>query len=101
MLPDSSNIKKISVGLGVNFIKRPDKLSGDKASSESAIMHVLNFIKKDVGEKFERMIFAYFYNPLPLRKKNDIEFAIDYFYKNKLDSLFQGILLKIPISEGK
>jgi len=90
---DSSNIKKISVGLGVNFIKRPDKLSGDKASSESAIMHALNFIKKDVGEKFGKNDICIFLQPTsPLRKKNDIEFAIDYFYKNKLDSLFSGNL---------
>ena len=90
---DSDNIKKLSQDLDVNFIQRPDKLSGDKTLSESAILHALNFIKKENNKKFEESDICIFLQPTsPLRKINDIEIAVDYFYKNKLDSLFSANL---------
>ena len=43
---DSSKILNISSSIGANIIKRPKNISGDFASTESAIIHSINEIEK-------------------------------------------------------
>lgn len=81
---DSLKIINISKKLGAEVILRPKNISGDKATTESAIIHCIEYFKND----YEAIILL---PPTsPLRKKNDINNAIKFFYLNKLDSCFSG-----------
>tara|TARA_B110000977_G_scaffold201676_1_gene297708 strand:+ start:17727 stop:18425 length:699 start_codon:yes stop_codon:yes gene_type:complete len=81
---DSLKILNISKKLGAEVILRPKNISGDKATTESAINHCIKYFKND----YEAIILL---SPTsPLRKKNDIDNAIKFFYLNKLDSCFSG-----------
>ena len=81
---DSLKILNISKKLGAEVILRPKNISGDKATTESAIIHCIKYFKND----YEAIILL---SPTsPLRKKNDIDNAIKFFYLNKLDSCFSG-----------
>ena len=46
---DSDEILEISKEYGANIIKRPDEISGDTESSESAWLHAVNYIESEVG----------------------------------------------------
>ena len=81
---DSLKILNISKKLGAEVILRPKNISGDKATTESAINHCIKYFKND----YEAIILL---PPTsPLRKLNDIDNAIKFFYLNKLDSCFSG-----------
>jgi N-acylneuraminate cytidylyltransferase len=81
---DSLKILKISKKMGADVILRPKNISGDKATTESAILHSIKYFKN----KFETIVLL---SPTsPLRKKKDIDNAIKFFYMNKLDSCFSG-----------
>lgn len=81
---DSNKILNISKKLGADVILRPKNISGDKATTESVIKHCVKYFKN-----FYQTIVLL--SPTsPLRKKNDIDKAIKFFYKKKLDSCFSG-----------
>ena len=73
----SLKILNISKKLGAEVILRPKNISGDKATTESAINHFIRNFKND----YEAIILL---PPTsPLRKKNDIDNAIKFFYLKK------------------
>ena len=75
---DSLKILKISKKIGADVILRPKNISGDKATTESAILHCIKYFKN----KFETIVLL---SPTsPLRKKKDIDNAIKFFYMNKI-----------------
>ena len=81
---DSQKILSISKELGAEVILRPKNISGDNATTESAISHCIKYINNN----YETIILL---SPTsPLRKKNDLDNAIKFFYSNKLDSCFSG-----------
>lgn len=81
---DSLKIINICKKLGVEVILRPKNISGDKATTESAINHCIRYFEND----YKTIVLL---PPTsPLRKKNDIDNAIKFFYLNKLDSCFSG-----------
>ena len=85
---DSKKIIDISRKLGSDTILRPKNISGDNSTTESAINHCINYYKND----FEVIILL---QPTsPLRKKDDLDNALKFFYYNKLDSCFSGSNLK-------
>ncbi len=69
------------------FIRRPKKLAGDFASTESAIFHSLNFLKK---KKIFPENLILLQPTSPFRNHSDILKSIKIFEINKLDSLFSG-----------
>ena len=78
---DDKDIAKISLDNGAKVINRPDNLSNDTASTESAILHALDNIKT----KPEMIILL---QPTsPLRPKGSLEKAIKHFVSEKYDSL--------------
>ena len=81
---ESKEIAKLCEKMQVNVIIRPKELCADKASSESAIKHVLLKIK----HKVDNIIFLQATSPL--RKLNDIDNAFKKFKRTKADSLFSG-----------
>ena len=85
---DCQEIAGVATKHGAEIFKRPDSISGDEASTESAMMHVLNTLKEK--ENYIPEIVVLLQATSPLRKKNDIKNAIDYFIDNKADSLISG-----------
>ena len=84
---DSSAILEVASHYGAQPIKRPIEISGDFATSESAIDHGLKEIKESVE-------FIIMLQPTsPLRKPNDLNCAIQQFRKEQLDSMFSGAIL--------
>ena len=81
---DNNEILNFSKKLGAKIIKRPKKLSIDRAPSESAILHAISKIKELPD------IIVFMQATSPVRKKNDIKNAINQFIKEKSDSLFSG-----------
>lgn len=85
---DSDEILKIAKEYGAKTIKRPEKISGDTAKSEEAIIHALSIL----GEDQEMIVML---EPTaPLRKLNDIDNCINMFRNEGWDSCFSGALLQ-------
>ncbi|ABL65536.1 acylneuraminate cytidylyltransferase family protein [Chlorobium phaeobacteroides] len=70
---------------GAEVIIRPEELSGDKATSESALLHALGVIEGDCGIRLRRMVFLQATSPL--RKPDDIDLALNQFERDRADSL--------------
>ncbi|MEO0269683.1 MAG: acylneuraminate cytidylyltransferase family protein [candidate division WOR-3 bacterium] len=78
---DSEEIEKLSLEKGVDVIKRPSKLSGDKAKTISAVFHVLKKLKEEFN-------YIFLLQPTsPLRDKNDILKAFDKIKRERADFL--------------
>ena len=72
---DSSKILNISKKYGAKVIKRPANISGDKAKSESAILHALTVI----GDNQKGIVML---EPTaPLRSPHDLDECINIFIK--------------------
>ena len=81
---DSKKILSLSKKFGADVILRPKNISGDSATTESAIMHYI----KNTKESFDTIVLL---SPTsPLRKKKDIDNAIKEFRSKKLDSCFSA-----------
>lgn len=70
---------------GAAVIERPEEISGDKATSESAIQHALDIIARDHGLVPDTVVFLQATSPL--RKPGDIDRAIELFRNEGADSL--------------
>jgi CMP-N,N'-diacetyllegionaminic acid synthase len=81
---DDSEIATISRNSGAEIIIRPDFLSGDAASSESAIKHALDALGQE-GKTVDRIVFLQATSPL--RPKNGIAQALSRFEEGKFDTL--------------
>jgi len=82
---DDSEIKSISKKYNAEVIDRPSKISGDLASSESAIEHVIQELDK---QNYNVDIIVFLQCTSPLRKPKDISNAINLLIKNEFDSVF-------------
>jgi len=96
---NSKKIERIIVSTDINklikkkkkkiiYVKRPNNLCLDTSKTESAIIHSLNFLKRSLKETCENIILL---QPTsPFRNSEDINNAINFFNRNKFDSLFSG-----------
>ena len=89
----STNCKKIknySIKLGAEIIDRPDIYAKSNSSSEiawrHAILEILN--RKKISPKIAIVLQL----TSPVRGKKDLDRAVEYFKKKKLDSLFSSCL---------
>ena len=82
---NDSKISKISRDAGANIIKRPDELSMDTSTTESAVEHYLN----SRSEKPD--IIVLLQATSPLRPENSLDEALTYFINEKFDSLLSII----------
>jgi CMP-N,N'-diacetyllegionaminic acid synthase len=83
---DDSEIAGISAELGawVPF-SRPDALSTDQAKTIDVLKHAISETEKLLEKRFEHVILL---QPTsPLRRKDDIEAAIEIYLENSADSL--------------
>ena len=83
---DSNEILEIAKKYNINTLRRPDILSDDYASSESAWLHAINFIEKK--NKVDMILAPQVTSPL--RETKDFDDAINSFNKNKFDSMFSA-----------
>ena len=85
---DSDEIASISEQYGSEVIQRPNDISGDNATTESALVHVLDTLKNK--EKFIPDAVVLLQATSPLRKINDIDNAVKQFFNESADSLISG-----------
>lgn len=86
---DGRKIAEVAKEYGAEVIVRPDNISSDYATSESALLHALSEIEKK--EKIDAVVFLQATSPL--RKCGDIDAAIEKFVSDELDSLFSVAVL--------
>ena len=87
---DSQEILDIAEKYGAKTIKRPDYISGDFATSESAWIHSIKIIEEDNNIDF---VFAPQVTS-PLREAKDIDNAIELFQKENYDSMFSSSIVE-------
>lgn len=83
---DSQEILEVALKYGAKIIRRPDDISGDFASSESAWLHAIGVIEKnsDLDLVIAPQITS------PLREVKDIDDAIRLFQEGDYDSMFSS-----------
>jgi N-acylneuraminate cytidylyltransferase len=85
---DSPEILRVSAAAGAEVIERPMEISGDQASSESAILHALEeHIRRSASEPD---LIVFLQATSPVRRFNDIDQAVQTLIENDLDSLFSA-----------
>ena len=78
---DDDEIASIASHSGATIVKRPLELSGDSATTESAIEHVLSTLKVKPD------VIILLQATSPFRPKNSLKVALDKFIKKDFDSL--------------
>ena len=84
---DDADIAAVARAYGANVIDRPKEISGDTATSESALMHAVERIEKE-GTSIRLIVFLQATSPL--REPKDIDNAVHTLLQEKADSLFSA-----------
>lgn len=85
---DSDEILSIAKKLGAKIIERPADISGDRATSESALQHAIRCFSTQPD------IIVMLQATSPLRKPDDLERALYQFHEEELDSMFSAAILE-------
>ena len=96
---NDEKIANVSRQYGAEIIWRPEELCSDYSTSESAIIHAMDFLKE--SENISPDVVVFLQATSPLRKKNDLENAIAAFIDRKADSLISGSYLEDFFNLGK
>jgi N-acylneuraminate cytidylyltransferase len=85
---DDADIVTVARAYGAGVVIRPVELAGDQATSETALLHVLDDrLKRGLSDP-ELVVFL---QPTsPVRRPNDIDHAIETLLDMKADSLFSA-----------
>jgi N-acylneuraminate cytidylyltransferase len=86
---DSSEILKEANDYGAQTIQRPSNISGDEATSESALLHALNTLSSGEDDLPERFVFLQCTSPLT--QPSDIDSAIKKAENTNADSLLSVV----------
>ncbi len=81
---DDEEIAAVSLQYGAEVVRRPDEISGDTASSETALLHALESLRRTEGYEPERVVFLQCTSPLTLPE--DIDGTVRAFQDEKADS---------------
>ncbi|UAA39542.1 acylneuraminate cytidylyltransferase family protein [Paraneptunicella aestuarii] len=87
---DSQDILTVAEQAGATAIKRPDELSSDSASSESALVHAIDTIRAQ--SDIDLIVFLQCTSPI--RKRDDIDNAITTLQQQQADSLLSVLTIK-------
>ena len=87
---DGDEIADVASAYGAKIIRRPAEFAKDSSSSEDALKHGIHEIEK--VESFDAIVFLQATSPL--RRKFDIESAIQTFREGIYDSLFSMAILE-------
>ncbi len=83
---DDQAIADVSIQYGAEVILRPSDISGDLASSESALLHVLEVLKEKEGYQSDLLVFLQCTSPLTLPE--DIDGTVQALIQAEADSSF-------------
>jgi CMP-N,N'-diacetyllegionaminic acid synthase len=81
---DCDQIGKVAIRYGAEYLKRPENLSGDTATSESALIHALNEYEKN---GFNPEYICFLQCTSPIRSNIDIQNALSQIISDCSDSL--------------
>ena len=82
---DSDEILDVSLTYGAKPIRRPEDISGDRATSESGWRHAIDLIEAEHGQ-VDAVLAPQVTSPL--RNTEDIERGLRLFQENNYDSMF-------------
>ncbi len=85
---DDDEIAEVARALGAEVVRRPAEISGDTASSESALAHVLDHLRDTEGYEPELVVFLQATSPI--RRPTDIDDAVAALLEAEADSLFSA-----------
>jgi N-acylneuraminate cytidylyltransferase len=85
---DDEQISRVSKKYGAEVITRPKHLANESASSESALLHALNYLKE--VENYTPDLVVFLQCTSPVRNEYDIDNAITLFFEKNADSLFSA-----------
>jgi CMP-N-acetylneuraminic acid synthetase len=85
---DDNEIASVSRKYGSEVIIRPESISGDAASSESALLHVLDYL--DNLENYKPDLLVFLQCTSPLTTSGDIDGTIDSLIKNVSNTAFSA-----------
>ena len=88
---DSSAILDVAAKYGAFPVRRPDELATDTATSDFALVHVLNTIAEEQGTEPNTVVVLQVTSPL--REPSDINGAVVAFRSQGADSLFTDAVL--------
>lgn len=84
---DDDEIAELSIAAGARVIRRPAEISGDTASSESAVLHALDALE-DAGELVDVVVFIQATSPFIPSDRIDV--AVDGVRSGRYDSMFSA-----------
>jgi CMP-N,N'-diacetyllegionaminic acid synthase len=83
---DSDEIAAVARRYGAGVIERPAEISGDRSTSESALLHACEEIARRTACRPDRVVFLQATSPL--RESVELDGALAKFEAENLDSLF-------------
>jgi YrbI family 3-deoxy-D-manno-octulosonate 8-phosphate phosphatase len=85
---DDAEIAAVARQFGAEVVERPAEISGDAASSESALLHALDYLRD--AEGYEPDLVVFLQATSPLRRPGDVQGAIEALEREGADSLFSA-----------
>ncbi|WP_323754041.1 acylneuraminate cytidylyltransferase family protein [Marinobacter sp.] len=85
---DDRDIARVSEACGATVIARPQEISGDEASTESAVRHVIQTL---AGQGIEPDNIILLQCTSPIRSELDIDKAFSLYVRRKADSLLSVV----------
>jgi YrbI family 3-deoxy-D-manno-octulosonate 8-phosphate phosphatase len=85
---DDPEIAGVARQNGAEVVDRPAGISGDTATSESALLHVLDHLREVERDEPELVVFLQATSPV--RRSGDVQGAIDALAQEGADSLFSA-----------
>lgn len=86
---DDPEIAVVSEQYGAEVVWRPAEISGDTASSESALLHTLVFLEQTEGYRPDLVVFLQCTSPI--RRPEDIDQAVQTLLDEDADSLLSVV----------
>lgn len=96
---DDEKIGDVARNAGAEIIWRPAEISGDLATSESALVHVLDSLQQN--ENYVPDLIVFLQATAPVRHPQDIERALKTFHESGADSLVSAMRFHLFIWQEK
>ncbi len=85
---EDAEIASVARKWGAEAVLRPPELATDNASSEAALLHVLDHLRKEEG--YEPDIVVFLQATSPARRPDEISLALARFREENADSMFSA-----------
>ena len=85
---DDAEIARVAQAAGAEVVHRPAEISGDTASSESALLHVLHHLRHT--ENYQPDLLAFLQCTSPLTSAQDIDGTLSALLDQQADSAFSA-----------